>query len=323
MVDISVIIPVYNVEGHLEKCIESLLSQTMWERMELILVNDGSNDHSGQICDSYAKNNCNIKALHQSNGGVSSARNLGIDAATGTYLAFVDADDYAKPDMYQILFDIATKNMADIAIVDFSILDTNGKFIKKRKTESSFRFNQYDAVEAFLSGREIGINIFDKLFLRDKVKSLYFPVGRAIGEDMYYIFEALLRCDVVCGYMVSKYIYVKREGSAMLSSFSEKYFDTLYLSKEILRKIKSAYPKLEEKAVAHYMHENCKTLERMYKSKSYGNYKEEGRKLKKELKSYPLNSARKELSKKQYYGIVLMKLSPFFYIKAVKLLKIS
>ncbi len=323
MVDISVIIPVYNVEAYLEKCIDSLLLQTIWEQMELILVDDGSKDRSGEICDRYAKKYTNIKVFHQKNGGVSAARNRGIDAAAGTYIAFMDADDYAEPDMYQVLHRLAATNLADIAVVDFSILDAKGRLYKKRRAENFFRWNQYEAVRAFLSGNQIGINIFDKLFLREKVKELYFPVGRAIGEDMYYIFEALLRADIVCGYMVSKYVYVKREGSAMLSSFSEKYFDTLLLSKQMIRKIKLTYPQLAEKAIAHYMHENCKTLERMYLSQNYDCFKENERRLKRELKSYPLSSARKELSRKQFLGIALMKISPFCYIKAVKLLKIS
>ncbi|WP_029502968.1 glycosyltransferase family 2 protein [Lachnoclostridium phytofermentans] len=323
MVDISVIIPVYNVEAYIEKCLDSLVKQTIWEQMELILVDDGSRDHSKEICMGYANKYSNIKVLHQKNSGVSAARNRGIDAATGIYIAFMDADDYAETDLYEILYHVATRNRADLSIVDFSILDTNGKLYKKRSTENSLRWNRFEALEAFLSGGEIGINIFDKLFLREKVKDLYFPVGRAIGEDMYYIFESLFRCDLVCGHMVSKYIYVKRKGSAMLSSFSEKYFDTLYLSEEILKKINISYPQLVEKAKAHYMHENCKTLERMYLSKNYILYKERERELRKELKAYPLSCAKKELSRKQYLGIALMKFSPFCYIKAVKLLKIS
>lgn len=97
---ISVIVPVYNVEQYLPRCVESILAQT-YENLEILLVEDGTKDNSGAICDAYARQDARVKAIHKENGGLSSARNAGIDAATGDYLSFVDSDDWIEPDMYE------------------------------------------------------------------------------------------------------------------------------------------------------------------------------------------------------------------------------
>ena len=120
---ISVIIPVYNVEQYLEKCLDSILNQT-YKNIEIILVNDGSIDKSGLICDEYSRKYNNIKVFHKENGGVSSARNLGIDNATGQYLAFIDPDDYIDVNMYEIL--------VEKILLIFSII--NPIYLKNTKT---------------------------------------------------------------------------------------------------------------------------------------------------------------------------------------------
>ena len=97
---ISVIVPVYNVEQYLPRCVESILAQT-YENLEILLVDDGAKDGSGAICDAYARQDERVKVIHKENGGLSSARNAGIDASTGEYLSFVDSDDWIEPDMYE------------------------------------------------------------------------------------------------------------------------------------------------------------------------------------------------------------------------------
>ena len=113
---ISVIVPIYNVEAYLEKCIESILSQD-YTPLEIILVNDGATDGSGEICDKYAKQYENITALHKKNGGLSSARNAGMEIMQGEYVSFIDSDDYIAPDMISTLYADLIKNNADISCV--------------------------------------------------------------------------------------------------------------------------------------------------------------------------------------------------------------
>lgn len=102
---ISVIVPIYNTEKYLAKCLDSLINQT-FQRLEIILIDDGSTDNSGQICDEYAVKDDRIKVIHKTNGGVSSARNAGLDVVTGSYIAFVDPDDYIDSDMYEVLYKV-------------------------------------------------------------------------------------------------------------------------------------------------------------------------------------------------------------------------
>ena len=115
---ISVIVPIYKVEKYLHKCIDSILAQT-YTNLEIILVDDGSPDNCGKICDEYAAKDSRIKVIHQPNGGLSAARNAGLDIATGDYIGFVDSDDYIAPDMYEKLYNALVKNDADMAICDY------------------------------------------------------------------------------------------------------------------------------------------------------------------------------------------------------------
>ncbi len=115
---ISVIIPVYNVEPYIRKCIDSVINQT-YINLEIILVDDGSTDNSGKVCDEYATKDKRVKVLHKRNGGVSSAKNAGLKEVTGKYLGFVDSDDWIEPEMYEILYNDLTFNNASFSTVNF------------------------------------------------------------------------------------------------------------------------------------------------------------------------------------------------------------
>ena len=126
---VSIIVPIYNVEPYLKKCIDSIINQTL-TNIEIILVNDGSTDNCGKIIDEYAKKDNRIIALHKENGGQASARNMGLDIASGKYIGFVDSDDLIDKEMYKVLYDEAEKNIADLVICDFKKVNENYK-IKK------------------------------------------------------------------------------------------------------------------------------------------------------------------------------------------------
>lgn len=125
MAKISVIVPVYNVEKFIRRCLDSIINQTIKD-LEIILVNDGSTDNSGLICDEYAKLDNRIITIHKENGGLSSARNRGLDVATGEWIAFVDSDDYIDHKMYEILYKNAEKNNCDISVCYFEYINQNG-----------------------------------------------------------------------------------------------------------------------------------------------------------------------------------------------------
>ena len=118
---ISIIVPVYNVEKYLKKCIDSIVNQT-YKNLEIILVDDGATDRSGEICDELAKLDNRIKVYHKKNGGLSDARNYGVERATGSYVGFVDSDDYIDAEMYEKLYEAITKEAADVAECNLKIV---------------------------------------------------------------------------------------------------------------------------------------------------------------------------------------------------------
>lgn len=131
MVKLSVILTVYNVEKYLKRCIDSIIKQT-YKDFELILVDDGSIDNSSKICDKFCKQDKRIKVIHKENGGVSSARNAGLDIAEGDYISFIDSDDYIEVDMFKKLIQIMIENNADIAQCNFKVVCKNEKMIKNK-----------------------------------------------------------------------------------------------------------------------------------------------------------------------------------------------
>lgn len=133
---ISIIVPVYNVEKYLNRCLDSILNQTFTD-FELILVDDGSTDNSGIICDEYKTKDNRIKVIHKENGGLSSARNAGLDIARGRYIGFVDSDDFISKDMYQILYNEAEKNKADMIMCEFKKVDKNYEAINNNLYKKS------------------------------------------------------------------------------------------------------------------------------------------------------------------------------------------
>ena len=162
---ISVIVPVYNVENYLDRCIASIVSQS-YKELEIILVDDGSSDSSGSICDEWAKKDNRILVLHQNNAGVSSARNAALRIAKGDFIAFVDSDDYIDKNMYSLLLSSAD-NETDICVCGFNTVSDNK--ITSVSDSSSKTLRSADAVREFIGNRAGGLIMGNKLFRRDLV----------------------------------------------------------------------------------------------------------------------------------------------------------
>ena len=266
MATISIIIPVYNVEKYLSSCVESLLSQTISENLEIILVNDGSTDNSGNICDEYAKKDKRIKVFHQQNQGVCAARNKGMEMASGEFLTFVDADDYMPHDAIEALYKDITENNADMAI---------------GKMASDIDKNTYSNILTVWKDEECLINglqdhpalygCCNKLYKMELVKDIRFEVGRKVHEDGYFVFLTLIKLPVVTVRDKHTYTYRYNPQSASRAPFSEKYFDVLYFEDKKRQIIKERFPHLMEKAYnklvkAHItmLHIFCKTKDKKY-----------------------------------------------------------
>lgn len=212
---VSVIVPIYKVEAYLEKCIKSILQQS-YNDLEIILVDDGSPDGCGTICDEYAKKDTRIKVIHKENGGLSDARNKGIDIATGEYFLFVDSDDYIHPRMIEkLLVDIQNAD-ADMAVCRFREVSENEKIVFDE-------IEMQDAVEIF-TGQDVMNNLqyknlltvvaWNKLYKAELFEGLRYPKGH-IHEDEFIVHRVLRRCKKTVYSNAELYFYVQRTGSIM------------------------------------------------------------------------------------------------------------
>lgn len=213
---VSVIVPVYNVEKYLPKCIDSIMKQS-YSKLDIILVDDGSTDASGAICDSYATKDSRITVLHKRNGGLSDARNHGLDKATGEYVLFVDSDDYIHPQMVAILMEALEKNAADIAVCGF-------REVREEETITPPDIGESEKIASAFSGNEKYEQLYfnnlqtvvawNKLYRRHIFEKLRYPVGK-LQEDEYIIHLLLYEAQKLVYIKADLYYYVQRQNSIM------------------------------------------------------------------------------------------------------------
>ena len=221
---ISIIVPVYNVEDYLDRCMHSILNQT-YQKLEIILVDDGSTDSSPAKCDEYAQKDNRIKVIHKQNGGLSDARNAGLKLASGDYIGYVDSDDWIEPDMYARMYQACSDCNAQIAVCRY--------FSEYRdRTESGgdgsvVPLSRDALLKIYICGHEQYIiynSVWSKLFKREIVEGMIFPKGRN-SEDIMYTTRAF--CQVEQAVYLDKCLYhyvLDREGSIMNAACAERMF---------------------------------------------------------------------------------------------------
>lgn len=309
---ISIIVPVYNVEKYLENSIKSLINQTIFEKLDIILIDDGSTDNSAKICHKFSKMYNNIKFISQKNGGVSSARNLGLDIACGKYITFFDADDLVENNIYEKLLYLIEKNNSSLALVDFSFVYEN-KEVKKRSFIKKNIKGKKVLLKMFLSGEIISKNLVDKLFRKNLIGNLKFEKDFRVGEDYYFLYNYLKKSESIeIDSTKSLYKYIQHKESTMKSEFSNKYFDTILLSEKIL----SEYDKNDDlynfsKAFAVF--EKLKVVEYMMFLDKENNYLKQKKEFLKIINDFKILDAYKYLGKKQFLAYLVMRVSPKFY----------
>ena len=218
MQKLSVIVPVYKVEPYIHKCVDSILGQT-YTNLEVILVDDGSPDNCGKICDEYAAKNKRIKVIHKKNGGQADARNFGIEAATGEIIGFVDSDDYIEPNMYQEMIDYMQQNNLDIVCADTNQVKGN-KIKFKPRYKKNYIWNKEEALCEILNGN-LDNAVWNKIYKSEVIGNIRFPKSR-VYEDVATIYKFISNANKI-GY-ISKpyYFYIKRKGSTIATSFNSK-----------------------------------------------------------------------------------------------------
>lgn len=240
---ISVIVPVYNVEKWLNKCVDSILGQTH-KNLEVILVDDGSPDRCGEICDEYAKKDARVKVIHKENGGLPDARNKGIDASIGEYIAFVDSDDYIASDMYEEMLAKMTEHGADMAVCGVYNISPYRSNISSVCDDVKVMTND-EAMEAYYSTQLIGCSACNKLYKNVLWKEFRFPKG--ICEDIRIFYKVLASTEKLVHIGKAKYYYNVRESSIMHSSFNPELLILNEAIDEEYEAVKNRYPNVCKK----------------------------------------------------------------------------
>lgn len=226
--EISVIVPVYNVQDYLEKCVDSILNQT-FGNLEILLVDDGSTDESGRICDRLARDHSRIRVFHQENRGLSDARNTGIRNASGDLIGLVDSDDYLAPEMYDRLYGALTEADAQAAVCGYLKVDAEGCPIpgtdqKNYRINKAVMDGQEFVSKRFLESSGVVIMACNKLYRKALFDTVLFPEGR-IHEDHFVFTRLLLPCKRIACIPYIGYYYYQREGSITNRKASLRQYD--------------------------------------------------------------------------------------------------
>lgn len=269
MPEISIIVPVYNVEKYLKKCVDSILAQT-FQNFELILVDDGSWDGCGDICDSYQRQDFRVRVIHKPNGGLSDARNAGIDAAQGRYLGFIDSDDYISEDMYEMLHRLIVQENADVAAC--SMYHCYYDHIEPPKVpEECMVVDSEQAIAMMLESKKVSVNAVNKLYKREMFHKVRYPVGK-LSEDAFVVVELFAQAKKVVISTVPKYYYVHHEGTITSSPFREKDLNVIEAYTKNLDLVSRYFPALKERAMFRYYFAHFYVLDKMVLSSEFDDF---------------------------------------------------
>lgn len=239
---VSIIMPIYNVEKYLDKCIQSVLSQT-YKNMEIILVDDGSSDNSPKICDKYASMDERVKVIHKQNGGMSDARNAGLEIALGKYIEFVDSDDYMAENMVETLYKNICEYNADISLCSHYIVRE-----ETMVTDASYEKNVYtnsQVIEEFLLDTKIRSYVWNKMFKASLFEKIKFQKGR-VFEDLLVIPMLFAEASKIIFDDTPLYYYVQREGSVLHTQTPELRTAYIEATFEVYEFIKSKFANMEK-----------------------------------------------------------------------------
>lgn len=258
---ISVIIPVYNVEKYLIDCLESVVSQT-YKNLEIIIVNDGSTDCSGDISDEYEKKDERIRVVHQKNMGLSGARNTGIDMATGEYITFLDSDDYLEIDILEKLVKILEKNKSDIAVAGINFCNEQGKTLYEQKSKGIKKYVGKNQLYNLLTSNEINTMAWGKLYRISLFKDLRYPLHK-YHEDVFLTYKLLdqSKSTIVIPDIGVHYRQVKT--SIVHSTFCLKHLDSIQAMQERSKFIEKKYPVYRKYTYADIVYSCVKVFEKM------------------------------------------------------------
>lgn len=238
---VSIVIPIYKVEKYLHECINSVQSQT-YENLEIILVDDGSPDGCPKICDEYAASDNRIKAIHKENGGLSDARNAGIDIASGKYIMFVDSDDVVDCTIVERLMAALLRDNSDIACCQFRYIDEDSHpGVTPHSLTDNKLIQRNDCMRALLTDANVGVYAWAKIYRRELFDKIRFPVGR-LHEDVFTTYKLVDRATSISVVPDVLYFYRIRNNSITTQRFTPKHLDAVCAKNELNNFIHEHYP---------------------------------------------------------------------------------
>lgn len=292
---ISVVVPIYNVEKYIDECIKSIINQT-YKTLEIILVDDGSPDECGKICDSYAKNDSRINVIHKKNGGLSDARNVGIDSSNGEYITFVDGDDCISANMIEILYNNIKQEGADISCCKIKKI-SKIKIEDKKNRYTVHNFTPISAIKSMLYQQEIDNSACAKLYRKKIFDNIYYPLNMYF-EDLATTYKLFLKSSLIVFTDSEMYYYYQREGS-IIHTVNEKKIRDLYTIFNQLENDLGRYNELESaliyRKVNMYFYIYNNTNDKMLRNISKKNIKSNRNTVIKD----------KNVSKKTFVGIII------------------
>ena len=307
---ISVIIPVYNAERYLKKCLESISSQTIFNELEVIFINDGSLDKSGDILDKFSISNKNVIVKHINNSGVSNARNVGIEISSAEYISFIDSDDYLDKDFFECLISEVDKQTDIIGcgfVAEYSDKTVNHSSNKK------LILNKKMAIKEFLLEKNIDPNVTSKIFRKSVIGNLRFDNSLSIAEDRWFLFNCLNKIRYMKFIPEAKYHYVMNDSSACRRKFSKKNLDAIIVANRITELVKEKYNEYLGLAECGEIDAKCRVCGDIYSSKALDEYLDEYTVLIKSIKKFSTIKKIKYSSKKHTLAFISMKISPLLY----------
>lgn len=313
---ISVIIPVYNAEKYIDKCLQSIVKQTFENNIEILVVNDGSTDNTTEILEKLSKKIPNLRVFHIENGGVSNARNIGISKAVGEYITFVDADDWLELNCYEEMYKEAVKSGADIVAAGIYIDDEHSSVTTRELCESNVCIDGKTAVRNYLYGT-VDVHVWNKLIKRSIASKHCFDSTIKIGEDKLYTFECLVDAQKVFLMSNCYYHYVLNETSAVHQKFSEKNLHDIAVSNRILEITGSKYEDLIPYAECMFVNVECRLLSDIVCNSLFDEYKEVYEFTKRDVRKFSVIKCARFSSRKHFIGLVIAKINPrlFGYLR--------
>lgn len=289
---VSIIVPIYNVSEYLEKCIMSLINQT-YKNIEIILVNDGSTDNSLDICKKYETEDKRIVVLNKINGGLSDARNYGIERAKGKYITCVDSDDYVTDDYVEFMYNNLKKDDADISICKHIVLFDNNTQISTA-THKKYILNPKDTLEMLLYDEDMDVSAVAKLYKKELFEGIKYPKGQ-LFEDAATTYKLIDKASKITFESEGKYFYIIRQDSITNRRFDERKADLIKSTKQMTEYIRNKYPELKQGCDRRDMYAYLSTLMQMTKEKDIKKHS----KLQNEIMTYIKSNRSKILKDKR------------------------